>query len=395
MHIDSVPVHSTDPSTRLHVTASENSEEVRRSLRDGFEFSQPEHAPCLSMTQQPVLIAARRLLAVCRRCFFCGWVPLSALIFHRTPVLEKLATVLHARPTRTMNTADPLSENSQQQQSQQLHRRNSFQFRSFLKIMQEAKTGISNSNSNSNSNLMPLKKQPSIGRGRGGILRKSASAPNVWLDDSNRTSSTFVSNADADNTDELFPTASDSEAECTLPDVDDNDNKKWGGCLKIRTQERSESLEYAANRKRRSAPAAARRAVSFSTATLHSHQIVLGDNPAVTSGPPLALGWKAFESATVDLDEYEALKPSSSTRKKNEMLVPRSVREDMLKFAGFSRGEMNEVSQQMAKIRQQRADSSQDLKKSPVQRAVRKFLSLRKSSCSKSEFRVADAVDAA
>ena len=46
--------------------------------------------------------------------------------------------------------------------------------------------------------------------------------------------------------------------------------------------------------------------VSFSSVRVHYHACVVGDNPSVTEGAPLALAWKAVESQTyASLDAYE------------------------------------------------------------------------------------------
>eukprot|EP00562_Extubocellulus_spinifer_P017495 CAMPEP_0178605256 /NCGR_PEP_ID=MMETSP0697-20121206/36472_1 /TAXON_ID=265572 /ORGANISM="Extubocellulus spinifer, Strain CCMP396" /LENGTH=566 /DNA_ID=CAMNT_0020243665 /DNA_START=88 /DNA_END=1789 /DNA_ORIENTATION=+ len=82
--------------------------------------------------------------------------------------------------------------------------------------------------------------------------------------------------------------------------------------------------------------------VGFSTIEVREYSRTLGDNPAVTSGPPVTIEWE-YNSATrtvIAVDEYESSKPPP--RAKYEIVVPRSVREEWLRGSGFSRMEIAE-----------------------------------------------------
>ena len=46
------------------------------------------------------------------------------------------------------------------------------------------------------------------------------------------------------------------------------------------------------------------RSVSFDSVHVHQHEVVLGDNPSVSSGLPIALGNRS-SSDVMDVDEYE------------------------------------------------------------------------------------------
>ena len=48
-----------------------------------------------------------------------------------------------------------------------------------------------------------------------------------------------------------------------------------------------------------------RKSVSFDSVQIHQHAIVLGDNPAVSSGLPIALGGR-YGTDVMGVDEYEA-----------------------------------------------------------------------------------------
>lgn len=54
-----------------------------------------------------------------------------------------------------------------------------------------------------------------------------------------------------------------------------------------------------------------RKSVSFDSVHVHEHAIVLGDNPAVSSGLPIALG-DFYGTDVMGVDEYEAYERRSS-----------------------------------------------------------------------------------
>ncbi len=110
----------------------------------------------------------------------------------------------------------------------------------------------------------------------------------------------------------------------------------------IRSVMSSRTLEESLHRRRDALEEARRRQsrVSFAHVNIREYERVLGDNPSVTSGPPLSIGWRHSPTLlTVSLDDYESGK--GFPRSSSEYLVPKSVRETMLKeHAGVSRREI-------------------------------------------------------
>jgi hypothetical protein len=69
--------------------------------------------------------------------------------------------------------------------------------------------------------------------------------------------------------------------------------------------------------------------VHFGTINIREYDRRLSDNPAVTEGPPIGLGWGYSRQETeVKVDDYENLHPQR--RVKEEFLMPARVREEML-----------------------------------------------------------------
>ena len=73
-------------------------------------------------------------------------------------------------------------------------------------------------------------------------------------------------------------------------------------CMKAKTVE--ESLKTDLQTTARKAPRG-ELSVSFSDVEVRSHEIILGDNPAVSKGPPLTIDWDAFKSTMCSVDKYE------------------------------------------------------------------------------------------
>ena len=86
------------------------------------------------------------------------------------------------------------------------------------------------------------------------------------------------------------------------------------------------------------------KSVSFGVVIVSEHQVVLGDNPSCSSGPPIQISWDAFRTRTFVLDTFEDLKGSCGKRRREkEMMIPRAEREDMLVMSGIPRKAMQDV----------------------------------------------------
>jgi len=67
---------------------------------------------------------------------------------------------------------------------------------------------------------------------------------------------------------------------------------------------------------------------AFSCVDIREHERIPGDNPCVSKGVPLSIGWGFYQHDPINLDTYEANK--GPPRDKIEMMVPEEVRKQML-----------------------------------------------------------------
>lgn len=103
-------------------------------------------------------------------------------------------------------------------------------------------------------------------------------------------------------------------------------------------------------------PPRVKKSVYFSKIEINHHAVILGDNPSVSSGPPLALGNKLLHMDSISVSDYEACRPPR--REKFEMALPRMMREDMLKEEGYSRADFRDAEMEIRKIKKNRQASA-------------------------------------
>jgi hypothetical protein len=116
-------------------------------------------------------------------------------------------------------------------------------------------------------------------------------------------------------------------------------------CLKLYSKIQDDSLASTVfNGDWSSTTAADHPEVSWSIVQFRTYEAILGDNPSVSAGPPICLGWK-YDAETSDIslsiDDYEERR--SQRRSKEQLLVPLFDRERTVMAAGYSRSEVNDV----------------------------------------------------
>ena len=80
------------------------------------------------------------------------------------------------------------------------------------------------------------------------------------------------------------------------------------------------------------------RTVSFSTLEMREYPIIVGENPGVTMGVPLTIGWEHASEIRCSVDDYENSRPKP--RSMIELRIPSSMRSEILKRSGFTRNEI-------------------------------------------------------
>lgn len=93
--------------------------------------------------------------------------------------------------------------------------------------------------------------------------------------------------------------------------------------------------------------------VHFGTISIREYERSISDNPAVTEGPPIGLGWDYEEEKNFPFDVYEEAKPTP--RKKEEFLMPSRVREDiLLNEWGHTLRDIRDASREAMEVRRRR-----------------------------------------
>jgi hypothetical protein len=103
-----------------------------------------------------------------------------------------------------------------------------------------------------------------------------------------------------------------------------------------------------------------RRTVSFHTVEIREYVRTLGDNPSVRSGPALSLGWLVVNSCILPLSLYEHQRPPKVGSL--DLIVPRIIREEMLREEGITRSEIAAAIRESFRIKQNRNQTVQQAK---------------------------------
>lgn len=75
------------------------------------------------------------------------------------------------------------------------------------------------------------------------------------------------------------------------------------------------------------------RQVRFTTIEIIEFPIILGDNPAVSSGPPLTIDWEPQQRTQFDLNVFEEYRPKRRHRK--DLPIDPVIREEVLVASGI------------------------------------------------------------
>lgn len=84
----------------------------------------------------------------------------------------------------------------------------------------------------------------------------------------------------------------------------------------------------------------AKASLSFSTITVRSYPMIVGNHPNTKYGPPISIGWEYHEYDSLSLNEYEAYRGEKG-RKLKDLYLNSGRRRRILQRAGFSLAEMS------------------------------------------------------
>jgi len=120
-----------------------------------------------------------------------------------------------------------------------------------------------------------------------------------------------------------------------------------------------------------------RRSLGFASVEIREYSRTVGDNPSCSSGPPVSISWEYNVVGEISLDDYEDTRPPR--RSHFEMVLPRKVRQDMLKREwDISQKEIAEAVRRNVKVKNQRKATVNNLDKATkmeeiMESAGRKF----------------------
>ena len=115
------------------------------------------------------------------------------------------------------------------------------------------------------------------------------------------------------------------------------------------------------------------RCVRFSNVDVRFYERTMGDNPSVSSGPAVGIGWKFEEmEKKITLDEYEEHRLPFRCLSRDDLVLHRDERTKIVVDAGFSKKELATSIRQILKVKNQRKQTFHNLKYSGMEEMMEK-----------------------
>lgn len=108
--------------------------------------------------------------------------------------------------------------------------------------------------------------------------------------------------------------------------------------------------------------------VRFEQIEIRNYDMILGDNPSCSYGPPVTLDWDYSKNKPMSLDEYE--KRRGQRRKTYQMQIPAVHRRRILEQSGYTPDEIEYMCKEMNTIKSQRERTKMMLPFSKLQEAA-------------------------
>lgn len=156
----------------------------------------------------------------------------------------------------------------------------------------------------------------------------------------------------------------------TLDDLDNlsissaPSRRRSDGMVGLVSKPLQQEQDAAALKKKKQLP---RRNVSFGQVKVRVCERVLGDNPACASsgGPSLSLGWNYDTEEVLDLESWESQRVKKR-RSYSELVLSPEKRERIAKKYGFTKKDIDENIQKMAKYHRRRERTLKELEKNSL-----------------------------
>jgi hypothetical protein len=101
-----------------------------------------------------------------------------------------------------------------------------------------------------------------------------------------------------------------------------------------------------------------KKSVTFDWIKVNEFPMVLGDNPSVSSGVPIMLGWKSQNELKVNIDIYERFYRSQVRRsRRHGLAIPVRQRTKLLIQSGYSIYEIADATLKVVHIKKERAET--------------------------------------
>jgi len=140
------------------------------------------------------------------------------------------------------------------------------------------------------------------------------------------------------------------------------DRKPIKSCMSVRSLNESLHSSFSSSSKKQLSN------VSFRSVEIRKYIPTLGDNPSVSQGPPMTLDWEYDTTDPIPIDRYEDEK--GVPRTSYEMVIPRYIREEVLRMHGHSRKEIDETIKEIKKTKKERNDTVQNIKFQQIEYAA-------------------------
>eukprot|EP00527_Entomoneis_sp_CCMP2396_P001442 CAMPEP_0198141276 /NCGR_PEP_ID=MMETSP1443-20131203/4315_1 /TAXON_ID=186043 /ORGANISM="Entomoneis sp., Strain CCMP2396" /LENGTH=158 /DNA_ID=CAMNT_0043803979 /DNA_START=41 /DNA_END=517 /DNA_ORIENTATION=+ len=94
--------------------------------------------------------------------------------------------------------------------------------------------------------------------------------------------------------------------------------------------------------------------VCWGDIALYEFPSIMGDNPGVSSGAPLTIGWKHSKTEQISIEYYEYLRRSNPRRTRKQLVQNAGARGSFLLSEGYTMNDILKSSEEVDKIKDSR-----------------------------------------